>query len=131
MIKRSILDHSKDGPKFPYNPPEFASQLVKGPICKLFITTFMILHYRMKKYEFRYAVTDSSRLACKNWALESDWEGSLIPDLDYQNAKQVLNEMMLWCKIQNKKMMRYVNKQNMCVNHMDVEDKARNAKIMY
>ena len=87
----------------------------------------MILYDRMKKNEFGYAVTDSPRLSCKILALENDWEASLIRDPDHQNAKQTLNEMVLWCKTQSKKMMRYVNKQTFA----RVRDKARNSKITY
>ena len=39
---------------------------------------------------------------------------------DYQNAKQVLNAMVLQDKTQNKKIIRYLNKQNFCVSYMDV-----------
>ena len=48
----------------------------------LFNTMFMNLHNRMKKNEFGYAFVDSPSLACKTWALESDWEALLICNLD-------------------------------------------------
>ena len=72
MIKRSIPVHSEDSPKFPYSPPELASEIMKGPMRILFNTIFMTLHDRMKKNDFGYAITNSPRLACKIWALAND-----------------------------------------------------------
>ena len=37
-IKRSILEYSKDSPKFPCSPLEYESELTKGPVCKFFNT---------------------------------------------------------------------------------------------
>ena len=76
----------------------------------LFNTIFITLHDRMKKNEFRYAVPDSPSLACKIWTLADDCEALLIRDPDHQNAKQVLNAMILWREAQNKKMMHYIKK---------------------
>ena len=67
---------------------------------------FMVLHDRVKKNEFEYAITNSPRLACKIWALKNDWKASLIRNPDHQNEKQVLNEIILKFKTQNKKMTR-------------------------
>ena len=57
--------------------------------CKLFNIIFMILHDRMKKNECGYGFVDSTSLACKIWALESDWETLLICNPDHRNSKQV------------------------------------------
>ena len=57
--------------------------------CKLFNIIFMTLHDRMKKNECGYGFVDSTSLACKIWALESDWETLLICNPDHRNSKQV------------------------------------------
>ena len=76
----------------------------------LFNTIFMTLHGRMKKNEFGYAFANSSNFACKILTLENNWEAVLINNPDHQNAKQILNAIILWHKIKNKKMMCYLNK---------------------
>ena len=48
------------------------------------------------------------------------WLGDRLLIHDYQNAKQVLNAMVLQDKTQNKKIICYLNKQNFCVSYMDV-----------
>ena len=48
------------------------------------------------------------------------WLGDRLLIHDYQNAKQVLNAMVLQDKTQNKKIICYLNKQNYCVSYMDV-----------
>ena len=80
---------------------------------------FMNLHDRMKKNEFEYAFANSSSLACKIWVLANDWEALLIHGPDHGNVKQVFNAMILWHKAQNKKMIRYLNKQNFWTSYMD------------
>ena len=72
-------------------------------MCILLNTIFMAFHDRMKNNEFGYTFANFFSLACKIWALANDWEGLLIPDPDHQNAKQVLNAMILWHKTQNRK----------------------------
>ena len=86
LIKRSIWQCFKDSPKFSYSPSEPASELMKDPMCILFNTIFMTLHYRIKKNEFGYAFVNSSILTHKIWALANDWEALLIHNPDHQNA---------------------------------------------
>ena len=89
----------------------------------LFKTICMPLHDRMKKSEFRYAVVDSG--ICKIWALANDWEAFPIYNPDDRNAKQVRNTMRLWRETQNKKMIRYLNKQNFCVSYIDIRRQSK------
>ena len=80
----------------------------------------MNLHDRKKKNEFRYAVAVSHSLACKIWTFANDWEALLTRDPDHRNVKQVLKAVILWRETQNKKMMRYLNKQNFSVSYRDI-----------
>ena len=52
LIKRSIPQRFNRSPKFPYRPPELASELMKSPMCTLFNTIFITLNDRMKKIYF-------------------------------------------------------------------------------
>ena len=87
--------------------------------CKLFNIIFMTLHDRMKKNKFAYGFVDSTSLACKIWALESDWQTLLIYNPDHRNAKQVFIAIILLRKTQSTKMC-YLNKQIFCVSYTDV-----------
>ena len=72
----------------------------------------MTFHDRMKKNELGYAFANSSSLFCKIWALANDWEALLIHDPDHRSKKQVRNAPILWHKTQNKKITRFLKKQN-------------------
>ena len=69
LIKRSIPLRFKDSLKFPYSPPERASESMYGPMCILFNMILMTLHDRMEKNEFGYtfAKTKLLRELCRRW----------------------------------------------------------------
>ena len=51
----------------------------------------------------------------------SKWLGGFNNSQSWSSkCKQVLNAMILWHKIQNKKMMRYLYKQKFCVSYMGI-----------
>ena len=85
----------------------------------------MTLHDRMKKNEFGYAIGNSSILPCKTWALANNWETLLSRNPILRNAKQVLNAVMFWHKTQTKKVVRYLNEQNICVSYMGVGEQSK------
>ena len=125
MVKRSIRARSEGDPHFPYSPSEIENEINKGPMCVLYNAIFLTLHDTMKKNEHGYAGTESKALATKIVSLAFDWESLLLREPSYRNAKQVINGMVIWRKTQDKKVIRYLNKQNFSVSLRDIRRQDR------